>query len=267
MAPSAPPAPTSVCSSSMKRMTFLACGTSFMTALMRSSNWPRYLVPATIMARSRMTMRAVVGRISGTLPSTIVLGQALDDGGLADAGLAEQHGVVLGAAAEDLDDALDLVCAADDRVELAFAGQLGQVAAEGVQRRRLALAACRRLGALGRRSRLLRPRTSAPSRLRTSSRTSSSLSAEVHQHLGGDAFLLAQQAQEQVLGADVVVVEAAGLLDGVLDDLLGARGVGELAHGDHVGAALDDLLDLEADLLRGRRRGSSARWRRRRCLP
>ncbi len=38
------------------------------------------------------------------------LGQALDDGGLADAGLAEQHRVVLGAAAEDLDDAFDLVC-------------------------------------------------------------------------------------------------------------------------------------------------------------
>jgi hypothetical protein len=32
-----------------------------------------------------------------------------DDGGLADAGLAEEHGVVLGAAAEDLDHALDLV--------------------------------------------------------------------------------------------------------------------------------------------------------------
>ena len=37
------------------------------------------------------------------------LGQAFDDGRLADAGLAEQHRVVLRAAAEDLDDALDLV--------------------------------------------------------------------------------------------------------------------------------------------------------------
>ena len=68
------------------------------------------------------------------------LGQALDDGGLADAGLAEQHGVVLGAAAEDLDDALDFVLPADDRVELALAGQLGQVAAEAVQGRGLGLA-------------------------------------------------------------------------------------------------------------------------------
>ncbi len=33
------------------------------------------------------------------------LGEALDDGRLADAGLAQEHGVVLRAAAEDLDDA------------------------------------------------------------------------------------------------------------------------------------------------------------------
>ena len=58
------------------------------------------------------------------------LGEPLDDGRLADAGLAEQHGIVLGAAAEDLDDALDFVLAADDRVQLALPGQVGQVAAE-----------------------------------------------------------------------------------------------------------------------------------------
>ena len=65
IAPSAPPAPTSVCSSSMKRMTFLARRTSFMTALMRSSNCPRYFVPATIIARSSTTIRRSC-RISGT---------------------------------------------------------------------------------------------------------------------------------------------------------------------------------------------------------
>ena len=45
------------------------------------------------------------------------LGEAFDDGGLADAGFAEQHRIVLGAAAEDLDDALDFVLAADDRID------------------------------------------------------------------------------------------------------------------------------------------------------
>ena len=60
-------------------------------------------------------------------------GEALDDGGLAHAGLADEDRVVLGAAGEDLDDAADLVVAADDRVELALAGQLGEVAAVALE--------------------------------------------------------------------------------------------------------------------------------------
>ena len=52
-------------------------------------------------------------------------GEALDDGRLADAGLADQDGVVLGAARQDLDGAADLLVAADDRVELAVAGRPG----------------------------------------------------------------------------------------------------------------------------------------------
>ena len=57
------------------------------------------------------------------------LREALDDRGLADARLADQHGVVLRAAREHLHDAADLVVAADDRVELALARELGEVAA------------------------------------------------------------------------------------------------------------------------------------------
>ena len=51
-----------------------------------------------------------------------------------------------------------------------------------------------------------------------------------------------------MLGADVVVVEAARLFDGVLDHLLRPRRLRELAHGHHVGAALHELLDFETDL-------------------
>src|SRR5207247_1370935 len=65
------------------------------------------------------------------------LRQAFDDRGLADARLADQHRVVLGAALQDLDAAADLVVAADDRVELALAGPVGQV--ERVLRESLAL--------------------------------------------------------------------------------------------------------------------------------
>jgi hypothetical protein len=44
------------------------------------------------------------------------------------------------------------------------------------------------------------------------------------------------------------VIEVAGFLDGVLDDLLGPRRLRELAHSHHVGTGLHQLLDLEADL-------------------
>ena len=65
--------------------------------------------------------------------------QPLHDRGLADARLADEDGIVLRAAAEDLDHAFDLVVAADDRVELVFLRKGGQVASERVQRGMLAV--------------------------------------------------------------------------------------------------------------------------------
>src|SRR5690606_18643838 len=59
--------------------------------------------------------------------------EALDDGGLADARLTDEHGVVLRAAGEDLHDALHLLLAPDDGVELAVARRLREVAAELVE--------------------------------------------------------------------------------------------------------------------------------------
>ncbi len=55
------------------------------------------------------------------------LGQPLHDRRLADARWADQHRVVLGAAREDLDDAADLLVAADDGVEFALLGERGKV--------------------------------------------------------------------------------------------------------------------------------------------
>ena len=61
-----------------------------------------------------------VGHVAGDDP----LGEPLDDGGLADAGLADQHRVVLGTPRQHLDDPADLGVAADDRVEPALLGGL-----------------------------------------------------------------------------------------------------------------------------------------------
>ncbi len=60
--------------------------------------------------------------------------EPLDDGGLANTRLTDQHRVVLGAAGENLNRPADLVVAPDDGVELAVARGLGQVAGEFLQR-------------------------------------------------------------------------------------------------------------------------------------
>ena len=63
-----------------------------------------------------------------------LLGQAFHDGRLADTRLADEHRVVLGAAREHLDDAADLLVAADDRIELALAREIGEVLGVPLQR-------------------------------------------------------------------------------------------------------------------------------------
>ena len=67
--------------------------------------------------------------------------QALGDRGLADAGLADEQRVVLAAAAQHLDHALELVLAADQRIDLAVARELVQVLRVAVERA-VRLAAC-----------------------------------------------------------------------------------------------------------------------------
>ena len=91
IAPSAAPAPMTVCSSSMKRMMeFFARRISSMIFFRRCSNSPRYLVPATTAAKSRVITR-LLSRISGMSPRGDLLRQAFDDGGLAHAGIADQN--------------------------------------------------------------------------------------------------------------------------------------------------------------------------------
>ena len=134
IAPSALPAPTRVCSSSMKRMMSpSAGGISGSTAFSRSSNSPRYLAPATMAPRSSAISFLSLQRLRHVAVDDAQR-QALGDGGLADAGLADQHRVVLGAPAQHLDGAADLLVAADHRVELALARRLGEVAGVFLQR-------------------------------------------------------------------------------------------------------------------------------------
>ena len=69
--PVAPPAPTMVCISSINRMISSFFSSSFITAFMRSSNCPRYFVPATKLAKSSVTTR-LLNKILETFLLTIL---------------------------------------------------------------------------------------------------------------------------------------------------------------------------------------------------
>src|SRR5690606_14955711 len=69
--------------------------------------------------------------------------------------------------------------------------------------------------------------------------------AQLHQHLGGHTLALTDEAEEDVLGADVVVAELQRLAERQLEDLLGPWGEGDVTRRRRAALA-DDLLDLAA---------------------
>ena len=186
--------------------------------------------------------------------------QPLGDGRLAHAGLADEDRVVLGAADQHLHDALDLVVAPDHRVELALARQLGQVAAVFFQRPVLVLgprvvhAVAAAYAQQGLVDLLL-------------------VDAELLEYADRIPAALAGDGDQQVLNADILVVEPVGLPHRRLQhlghagrgvDLYAADGrlglVGDLGvviqhvadtllHGGHVDVHLLEYLGRQALLL------------------
>ncbi len=177
------------------------------------------------------------------------LGQAFDDGGLADAGLADEHRVVLGAPAEHLHDPLGLADPADDGVELLVTSQLREVAPELVEHERAGLAALAAGPGTGGRAGLLAGLawTAVPGQqLDDLLADPGKVRAQLDQHLGSHALALTDEAEQDVLGADVVVAELQRLSQRQLQHLLGAGGEGDVAAGRRAALA-DDLLHLAAD--------------------
>ena len=127
---------------------------------------------------------------------------------------------------QHLHDALGLAGAADDRVELLLAGELGEVAAELVEHERTRTGSARRC-----RRRWRRPSRRCPAAGAGVAREQlddlladpGQVGAQLHEHLGGDALALTDEAEQDVLGADVVVAELQRLAQRQLEDLLGAR--------------------------------------------
>jgi hypothetical protein len=166
------------------------------------------------------------------------LREPFDDRGLAHAGLADQHRVVLGAPGEDLDYTTDFFVPSDDRVQLALAREVGQVL--GVALQRLVLVLRVRVGhPLG-----------APhldqgpiDRLRAH--------AGGGEQARGRAALLLGDGDEQMLGRDVLVLEPLRLLPRPVDHALEARGgILPPAAAPDLGQLVDLGLHLARDCLR-----------------
>src|SRR5581483_6972302 len=147
-------------------------------------------------------------------------------------------------AREHLHDPLDLLLPTDHRVELLLARELREVASELVQHHR-ALSLTARLA-----GRLLLATGVPGEQLDDGLPNAVQVRAELLEDLGGDPLALADEAEQDVLGPDVVVAELEGLAKRELQDLLGPRRERDVA--GRSGLTLpDDLLDLLADGLEG----------------
>jgi hypothetical protein len=148
--------------------------------------------------------------------------QALDDGGLADAGLADEHRVVLGTAGEHLDDAADLLVTTDDRIDLPVPGRLGEVAAVLLERLELLLGV------------LARDAVAAPH------------VAQGRQELLPIDAEAVGHGQQQVLGREIVVTELLAGGVGDVEHLGELPGGAGLATAVGLGQALDGLVGAVA---------------------
>ena len=148
---------------------------------------------------------ALVAQALGHVAGDDAAGEAFDDGGFADAGLADEDGVVLGAAAEHLDDAANLFVAADDGIELAAAREFGEVL--GVFFEGLELAFGILVGDALRAAH-------GGERLQNGFVRC----AERGERIARRIALEAGDGEQQVLGGDVLVFEVGGFLEGLVED-------------------------------------------------
>ena len=177
------------------------------------------------------------------------LRQAFDDRGLAHAGFADQHRVVLGAALQYLDRAADLVVAPDHRVELALAGALGQVYGVFFQRFALAFGFLRtdRFAAAHGVDRLLQRRARH---------------AMLLQQPPGLALVIAGREQKHLRGDELVAALLRGLVGQVEQVVQVAPDLDFSAVAFHLGQPFDGIVQ------RGlQRRDIAARARQQRSRP
>ena len=221
----------------MNRTASFVLRSSSMIFLSRSSNSPRYFVPATSEPMSRVRTR-LLSRVSGTSPATIRWARPSAMAVLPTPGSPIRAG---------------LFFVRRDRIwmtrSISFSrpmtGSSFPARAASVRLipswSTVGVLLARFVSGVG-------PADELCDRTRmTSWRTLSRLTPERLEDAGGDPLALADQAEQQVLRADVVVAEPARLVDGQLDDPLGPRRQPDLAD-DRPIAPTDDELDRRPDL-------------------
>ena len=147
------------------------------------------------------------------------LRQPFGHGGLANAGLADQHGVVLGAAGENLHDALDFLFAPDHRIQFALLGAAGQIGAVFGQR-----AAGAALGAFISGGRGGAAHGLARHLAQHALAQLLPVAAGGGEDARGHALAFAQQRQPDVRAGDVRMPQPLRLAHAAFQQLLGARG-------------------------------------------
>ena len=197
----------------------------------------------------------LVHKVLGYVAGGDLLGQALDDGRLAHAGVTQDKRIVLGAARKDLHHALDFLFATDHGVELAVAGLLRKVGGELLKR-------------VGATPLLLRGIRAAKERQARTGTTSTGAGertllvlvlggelldslfdgggrhTQAHEDVHGHAVALFDDADEQVLGRHVGLVVLACHAEGALHHADDERRKGELGGLGLLAGLGDRSLDL-----------------------
>ena len=156
-------------------------------------------------------------------------GDALHNRGLADARLADQHGIVFGAARQNLDDTANFLVAAYHRVELGAPGKFGQIARIALQRLEFLLGV-----------RVRHTMRAAHGDERLENRVVGHPEAREQSARGVVGFL--GEGQEQMLGRDEFILERLGLRRRPVQDLLQGRGKIVLRGAANLGKAVEQLL-------------------------
>src|SRR5580698_8021452 len=156
--------------------------------------------------RSRHDQRKIerknplVGKKRWNLTVGDALRQPFHDRRLAHSGLADQHGIIFGTAAQNLDHAIHFTVPPHQWIELAVHGRLRQVARKFAQQGRLALPLRRRLFLAAARQLFANGRKPQPALM---------------ENLRGKTLFFPQQSEQQMLSSNVAVRKSLGFFRGV----------------------------------------------------